>query len=502
MQQIYPSADASVLIGDQSQWDTSDTSQPQEQHQQQQQQHSPFVTCLATVLPPVTVQIIVQPGACSQPGTEAPVSAAQGVSQGQGWKQSSLHTTGWAVVGAQSSSASHRVGNVVVPAFGTTLALLLSENIFLTVRFLHYPLFSKIYQALPLHRALFLFLPQALDSTRYLACSPLPQISSQSRIHAILATSLLSEIILLPRGCTSCQAASPQPAAASPTKGTAIASLKPCKDFTLVLEQPAVTKETHIPAWLIQQLPTWGQAGEGGLVLGPPAGSVWGRCGSQAAKCRAIWWEELSCQSSGWTEVLVSRLLVRVRLLVPWPAVALIMVEAAKLWPLHNLLLRKQTGEFKPPSPSASVHAAGLAWSRWDSGCGKHSTGCPMAGDARPMGIAVAAESCLPASSACCASPPGVNQHHGAMSCSATCARTYPGANCPSAQPRQGCHLCHQGNTLRRWLVPQESGWHFGNGYQALESHLWPQNTMTWHTGHTMTGMQQDLYARPACLQI
>lgn len=207
----------------------------------------------------------------------------------------------------------------------------------------------------------------------------------------------------------------------------------------------SLRKPTFLPG-LIQQLPTWGQAGEGGLVLAPPAGLVWDRCGSQAAKCRATWWEELSSQSCGWTELLVSQLLVRVRLLVLWPAVTFTIVAAAKLWPLHNLLLRKQMGEFKPPSPSASVCAVGLAWSRWDGGCEKHSTGCTMTGDARrPVGIAVAAESCLLANSACCASPPGAEQHHGATNCSAICTWTYPEADCPSAQPRQRCHLCHQG---------------------------------------------------------
>lgn len=75
---------------------------------------------------------------------------------------------------------------------------------------------------------------------------------------------------------------------------------------------------------------------------------------------------------------MVSQLFVGVRLLVQWPA-----VEAAKLRPLHSLLLQKQTGEFKPPPPGASAHAGHLAWSRWDSGCAKRSIGKEDGGDSR-----------------------------------------------------------------------------------------------------------------------
>lgn len=80
----------------------------------------------------------------------------------------------------------------------------------------------------------------------------------------------------------------------------------------------------------------------------------------------------------------------------------------------------------------------------------------------RLVGIAGAAASCLPASSARCASPTGADQHLGATSCNTTCAWTYPEADgCATAEMAHG--------HLRRWLVPQEPGWRLGNRYQALE---------------------------------
>lgn len=99
--------------------------------------------CLATVHPPVTVQVILQLGACSQPGMEASVSAPSavpsppGFSWGQGYRQSCQFTTRDPLSGP-NSSAPH---GGEVPAFCTTLALLLTENLLLTVKFLHYLFF-------------------------------------------------------------------------------------------------------------------------------------------------------------------------------------------------------------------------------------------------------------------------------------------------------------------------------------------------------------------------
>lgn len=98
---IYPNADTSVPIGGQSQRDTSDT-----------QQHPCFVTCLATVHPPV--QIIAQFGACSQPGMEASVPAPPAAPSPRGLAGdragSRAHPTqgGGQSLGAPSSSAPHR----------------------------------------------------------------------------------------------------------------------------------------------------------------------------------------------------------------------------------------------------------------------------------------------------------------------------------------------------------------------------------------------------------
>lgn len=60
-----------------------------------------------------------------------------------------------------------------------------------------------------------------------------------------------------------------------------------------------------------------------------------------------------------------------------------------------------------------------------------------------------------------------------------------PGGWLSSAQPGQGCHLCHQESISQapQETLPWESGWCFRNRYQALETQLQPQNTMTWHAG-------------------
>lgn len=144
--------------------------------------------CLAAVHPPVTVQVILQLGACSQPGMEASVPAPSavpsplGFSWGQGYRQSCQFNTR-DPLSAPNSSAPH---GGEVPAFCTTLALLLTENLLLTVKFLHY-LFFFFSKMPPLHRVFFFlflfFIGLGLTSLPCVLLSPTNFQSVQGSSH-------------------------------------------------------------------------------------------------------------------------------------------------------------------------------------------------------------------------------------------------------------------------------------------------------------------------------